>query len=161
QLLVALVMAHEYGHAVQHRLGLTDQPSVFVELQADCFAGAWLGDAKAGHSPAFNGVTPAHIDSAPPGLLQLRDKPGTPATTEGAHGNAFDRIQALQDGVQNGATRCAEYSADNPPVTEVRCRREEEAPTGGNLPYDKAADTLVDDAAGYWARAYPQLTGQP
>jgi predicted metalloprotease len=160
QLLVALVMAHEYGHAVQHRLDLTDQPSVVVELQADCFAGAWLGDAKAGRAPAFNGVTPAEIDSALAGMLQLRDKPGTSATTEGAHGNAFDRIQALQDGVQNGATRCAEYSADNLPVTEVPFTSEQDAATGGNLPYDQAVATLVDDAAGYWARAYPQLTGQ-
>jgi len=161
QLLVALVMAHEYGHAVQHRLGVADQPSVVVELQADCFAGAWLADAKAGHSPSFSGITPAEIDSALAGVLQLRDQPGTSATTQGAHGNAFDRIQALQDGVQNGATKCAAYSADNLPVTEVPFTSEKDAATGGNLPYDQAVDILVKDAAGYWARAYPQLTGQP
>jgi predicted metalloprotease len=160
QLLVALVMAHEYGHAVQHRLGVTDQPSVVVELQADCFAGAWLADAKAGRSPAFSGVTPAEIDSALAGMLQLRDQPGTSATTAGAHGNAFDRIQALQDGVQNGATKCAGYSAANLPVTEVPFTSEKDAATGGNLSYDEAVGTLVKDAAGYWARAYPQLTGE-
>jgi predicted metalloprotease len=161
QLLVALVMAHEYGHAVQHRLGVTDQPSVVVELQADCFAGAWLADAKAGRSPSFSAITPAEIDRALAGILQLRDQPGTSATAEGAHGNAFDRIQALQDGVRNGATECAGYNAGNLPVTEVPFTSQQDAATGGNLPYAQAVDALVEDAAGYWARAYPQLTGQP
>src|SRR3954454_6422765 len=159
-LLVALVMAHEYGHAIQHRLGLTDQPSVVVEQQADCFAGAWRGDAMAGHSTSFSGITPAQIDNALAGMLQLRDKPGTSATTEGAHGNAFDRIGSLQDGVQHGATKCAGYTADNLPTTEVPFTDEKDAANNGNLPYGEAVDALTKDAAAYWARAYPQLTGK-
>jgi predicted metalloprotease len=161
QLLVALVMAHEYGHAVQHRLGVTDQPTVVLEQQADCYAGAWLADAMAGHSGSFSGITPGQIDDALAGMLKLRDQPGTSATNEGAHGNAFDRIRALQDGVQNGATKCAGYSADNLPITEVPFTKKSDAETGGNLPYDDAVDLLVKDAEAYWAKAYPQLTGQP
>ncbi|NMO57559.1 zinc metallopeptidase [Actinoplanes sp. TBRC 11911] len=161
QLLVALVMAHEYGHAIQHRLGVTNQPTVVLEQQADCFAGAWLADALAGRSTAAGGITPAQIDSALAGMLQLRDQPGTSATSAGAHGNAFDRIRALQDGVQNGATTCAGYRADNLPITEVPFTQERDAASGGNLPYDEAVDVLVKDAAEYWSRAYPQLTGQP
>ena len=160
KLLVALVMAHEYGHAIQHRLGVSDQPSVVLEQQADCFAGAWLADAMAGRAPGFTGVTPAEIDRAVAGLLELRDQPGTSATAEGAHGNAFDRIRALQDGVRNGAGKCAGYSADNLPVTEVPFTEQRDAATGGNLPYDEAVEVLVKDAAEYWSRAYPQLTGQ-
>jgi predicted metalloprotease len=161
QLLVALVMAHEYGHTIQNRLGLSDQPSVILETQADCFAGAWLADAQAGHAPAFGNITPADVDSTLAGMLQLRDLPGTSATAQGAHGNAFDRIGALQDGVQHGATQCAGYTADNRPVTEVPFTEESDAATGGNLPYDEAVDTLVKDAAAYWTKAYPKLTGQP
>jgi predicted metalloprotease len=161
QLLVALVMAHEYGHAVQQRLGVADQPTVVLEQQADCFAGAWLADALAGHSGSFKGITPAQIDDALAGMLQLRDQPGTSATNAGAHGNAFDRIRALQDGVQNGATTCAGYRADNLPITEVPFTQERDAASGGNLPYDQAVETLLQDAAAYWARAYPKLAGQP
>jgi predicted metalloprotease len=159
-LLVALVIAHEYGHAIQQRLGLTGQPSVVVEQQADCFAGAWLADAMAGHSASFTGITPAQIDDALAGMLQLRDQPGTSAATEGAHGNAFDRIGALEDGVQHGAVKCSGYTADNLPTTEVPFTVQQDAATGGNLPYDQAVDTLTKDAAGYWAKAYPQLAGQ-
>jgi predicted metalloprotease len=161
QLLVALVMAHEYGHAVQHRQGVTDQPTVVLEQQADCYAGAWLADAMAGHSGSFQGITPAQIDDALAGMLLLRDQPGTSATNEGAHGNAFDRIRALQDGVQNGAVKCSGYNATNLPITEVPFTRERDAATGGNLPYDEAVDTILKDVEAYWAKAYPQLTGQP
>jgi predicted metalloprotease len=49
------VMAHEYGHHIQNLLGLLDQGrdagadggAVRTELQADCFAGAWAGNAVA------------------------------------------------------------------------------------------------------------------
>src|SRR4051812_45255853 len=46
-LLVGVVMAHEYGHAVQTRLGRTRDATVVLEQQADCFAGAWLKDVQA------------------------------------------------------------------------------------------------------------------
>ncbi len=54
------ILAHEYGHHVQNLLGTNaqvqqaaqndpsraNQFSVALELQADCFAGAWVGDAN-------------------------------------------------------------------------------------------------------------------
>ncbi len=55
------IVAHEYGHHVQNVLGTNaqvqqaqqndpgraNQYSVALELQADCYAGAWVGDAAA------------------------------------------------------------------------------------------------------------------
>ncbi|MDO8363741.1 MAG: neutral zinc metallopeptidase [Actinomycetota bacterium] len=55
------ILAHEYGHHVQNVLGTNEQVqqasqqdpgranqySVALELQADCYAGAWVGDAAA------------------------------------------------------------------------------------------------------------------
>ena len=54
------IVAHEYGHHVQNLLGISDQVnrasqqdpsranqySIALELQADCFAGAWAHDAE-------------------------------------------------------------------------------------------------------------------
>jgi predicted metalloprotease len=159
-LLVGVVFAHEYGHAIQVRLGQTNRPTVVLEQQADCFAGAWLGDAMAGRSAVFKNINAKQLDNTVAGLLMLRDQPGTPAADEGAHGNAFDRIRALQDGVQDGAGKCAQYNADNLPVTEVPFTDREDARRGGDLPYDQAVQLLAQDAQGYWQRTFPQLTGQ-
>jgi predicted metalloprotease len=160
-LLVGVVMAHEYGHAIQARLALTGQPTVVAEQQADCYAGAWTADALAGHSTAFTGVTPDQLDNTIGGLLLLRDQPGTPAQAPEAHGNAFDRIRALQDGVEQGAKKCVSYRAGNLPVTEVRFTSPQDAASGGNLPYDDAVNGLSADAQAYWTRTYPRLTDQP
>nr|WP_296074775.1 neutral zinc metallopeptidase [uncultured Actinoplanes sp.] len=158
--LVGVVMAHEYGHAVQTRLGRTDDATVVLEQQADCFAGAWLKDVLAGRSTAFRDVTPEQLDNTVAGLLLLRDQPGTPAVAEGAHGNAFDRIRALQDGVEDGPKTCAGYRADNLPVTEIPFNNEADAARGGDLPYGQAVTLLAGDAESYWERTFPQLAGK-
>jgi predicted metalloprotease len=157
-LLVGVVMAHEYGHAVQARLRVPDQPTVVLEQQADCFAGAWVADALAGRSTVFRSVKPEELDSSVGGLLQLRDQPGTPALAPQAHGNAFDRVRAYQEGVEQGATRCAAYRADLP-VTEVPFEDPADEARGGNLPYGAAVTGLSRDAQEYWARTYPRLAG--
>ncbi|MEU4238551.1 neutral zinc metallopeptidase [Actinoplanes sp. NPDC026619] len=158
-LLVGVVMAHEYGHAIQTRIGDTDQPTVVLEQQADCFAGAWLADVQAGHSTAFKKPDAAQVDNTVAGILMLRDQPGTPALAEGAHGNAFDRVRALQEGVQQGPAKCAGYSEGNLQVTEVPFSTEEEAATGGDLPYDQAVNLLAEDAQDFWTRTFRELPG--
>ncbi|WP_041832484.1 neutral zinc metallopeptidase [Actinoplanes sp. N902-109] len=160
-LLAGVVVAHEYGHAIQTRLGLGDQPTVVLEQQADCFAGAWTADVLAGRSTVFKDVTPEQLDNTVAGLLQLRDQPGTSAANPQAHGNAFDRIRAFQDGVEKGPATCAAYREDNLPVTEVPFTSREDAATGGDLPYADAVNELAADAQGYWSKTFPQLAGQP
>jgi predicted metalloprotease len=159
-LLVGVVMAHEYGHAVQQRLGMTRQPTFVLEQQADCFAGAWVGDIIAGHSGSFGAVDPAQLDNTTAGLLMLRDQPGTSARAPQAHGNAFDRVRAFQEGVEQSAARCAAYRSDNLPVTEVPFANRQDAVNGGDLPYPDAVTLLGDDAQAYWQRTFPRLTGQ-
>ncbi len=159
-LLVAVVMAHEYGHAVQTRLGLTRQPTIVAEQQADCFAGSWVGDVTAGNSGAFADVRTDQLDSTLAGLLKLRDQPGTSAVSPQAHGNAFDRIRAFQEGIEQGAARCRAYRADNLPVTEVGFSNPQEAATGGDLPYAEAVTVLSEDAQAFWTRTFPQLAGR-
>ena len=161
-LLVGVVIAHEYGHAIQQRLNaLGDQtPTVVSEQQADCYAGAWLADALAGNSSAFHKITAADLDNTVGGILTLRDQPGSSALAPQAHGNAFDRVRALQDGVEQGVTICAKYDTNNLPVTEVPFSDQQDADTGGNLPYADAVNQLTASAQQYWAQAYPALTGQ-
>ena len=156
-LLVGLVIAHEYGHAIQNRLGLAQQPTIVLEQQADCFGGAWVGDVQAGHS-TFDKITPQQLDNTLAGLLELRDQPGTAAQTEGAHGNAFDRIRAVQDGFEGGPAPCAKYRASNLPVTEIPFSDQQEAATQGDLPsFQDTVTILSQSLQSYWSQAFPQL----
>ena len=156
-LLVGVVIAHEYGHAIQTRLGQAQQPTIVLEQQADCFGGAWVGDVQAGHS-SFGTITPQQLDNTLAGLLQLRDQPGTAAQAEQAHGNAFDRIRALQDGVEGGAAPCAKYTVNNLPVTEVPFSTQADASTGGDLPsFQDTVTVLTQSLESYWNRAFPEL----
>jgi predicted metalloprotease len=110
-LIIALVFAHEFGHAIQHRLNIDPDnrlPTIDVESQADCAAGAFIGAAFKGDAPHFRS-TPAQLDSAVNGFLQIRDS--TPESPEDiSHGNGFDRISAIEDGISKGVTFC--YSAN-------------------------------------------------
>ena len=72
-----LVMAHEFGHAVQTRVG-GPNASIAVETQADCYAGAWtrwVADGKASHTS----LQQSELDQLLRGYLLLRDPIGTPS----------------------------------------------------------------------------------
>jgi predicted metalloprotease len=103
---VALVLAHEWGHAVQARVGVRATLPVVRELQADCFAGAWFGHVRDGGSTRFT-AGPAEIDRALANLLELADRPGTPAADPTAHGSASARSDAFRAGLDGGPARCA------------------------------------------------------
>ena len=69
---VPLILAHEWGHAIQARSNFTAR-TVTRELQADCFAGAWSKHAQ--DDKVFD-VTSADLDGALAGILDVRDTPG-------------------------------------------------------------------------------------
>ena len=60
--------AHEYGHAIQARLGtwldsVVSSADVILELQADCYEGAWLGDLISRGGGEL-GISGADVDRA-------------------------------------------------------------------------------------------------
>ncbi len=125
----AVVLAHEFGHAVQHRAGV-NAPSVLIELQADCFAGAWVAYAQTSANDPVT-VDEAALDGSIRAIPLLRDQPGTAATNTQAHGLGFDRVNAFQTGYESGADRCATFPNGNVVVTELPFRTPAELQTGG------------------------------
>ena len=132
---VAIVIAHEFGHAVQARFGTGDR-TVDLELQADCFAGAWTQHVSDGDAEGFD-PDMVDLDKTVAGMIAIRDVPGTAPDDPAAHGSGFDRVAAFQDGYENGADKCEEYAEEGVD------RRTAEIPfratdfeTGGNLPLE-------------------------
>jgi predicted metalloprotease len=106
---VALVLAHEWGHAIQDRAGNDGEQTVYLEQQADCFAGAFL-EHVAENGNALT-LKPGDLEASLGAMLLLRDAPGQSAADPSAHGSAFDRIGAFQDGYESGAEMCATYTS--------------------------------------------------
>jgi len=97
---VYLIIAHEWGHAIQARLDQT-QLSVQLELQADCLAGATLSGAAQDGTLTIEEGDNEEIAQT---LQAVADD--YPWTSETDHGNAEERISAFNLGVQGGVRRC-------------------------------------------------------
>jgi predicted metalloprotease len=150
---LGLVLAHEWGHAIQARAGV-DGSTILLEQQADCFAGTWLAHVAA-TKPA--GITYAESDltSAMGGFLSYADPLGTTVQEQGAHGSGFDRVGAFQDGFLNGPKQCATYATDLPATFALPFTSADDYTNGGNLPFDDVEPLMAADLDRFWARQIP------
>jgi uncharacterized protein len=108
---VAYTIAHETGHHVQELLGLPGcggegcgarGQSLAIELQADCFGGAWAKDAK-----TRGRVEAGDVEDAIVALADFfGDPPNTPATDPDAHGEGSLRTWWFLKGYYDGAQAC-------------------------------------------------------
>jgi predicted metalloprotease len=113
----AVIVAHEWGHAIQHQLGLSPSPDIQKELGADCLAGAWAKRARA-ERQAPRGA----LDRVVKSLYRASDRPARPWFSDRAHGDAVERNGAFFDGLRGGATACvtAGRPHDGQPPRHVR-----------------------------------------
>ncbi len=130
----AYVLAHEYGHHVQHLLGTSDQVgtetgpqsgSVRLELQADCYAGAWANHATttptANGEPLITGVTQEDISAALDAASRIGDDfiqrelgGGQVDTTQFSHGTSAQRQKWYSTGYQTGdPNSCDTFGTNN------------------------------------------------
>jgi predicted metalloprotease len=154
---VGLVFAHELGHAVQARVGYQPSATVYMEQQADCFAGAWAQHV-ADSSDANVHLSSDDLDNALAGLLTLSDPSGTDGGQDGAHGNGFDRVSAFQDGYQGGAQACADYQNNPPALTESGYSSSQDQASAGNLPLDEMLTTVTKSLDSYWTSQSSKFT---
>ena len=155
---IGIVMAHEFAHAVQARAGVSPaigMRTVDIELQADCFAGAWTSDVVAGNSEVFS-IDEAGLDASVAGLVAISDVPGTVEEDPLAHGSGFDRIGSFLDGYEGGPDTCADYAGTQRLTVEIPFAGND-AETGGNMVLGDGAD--APDGAGLLTRVERDLNG--
>jgi uncharacterized protein len=97
---VYLIIAHEWGHAIQARLDRA-LVSVAAELQADCLAGASLQGAA---QDGLVRIEAGDSEELQKTLIAVADD--FPWTDESDHGNAQQRISAFNAGVNGGVAAC-------------------------------------------------------
>lgn len=124
----AYVIAHEIGHHVQKLTGITDKTdamrdrlsktdynkiSVRVELQADCFAGAWANHAN----KAKPFLDPGDVDEALKAanaigddMLQKQSR-GVVVPDSFTHGSSAQRVRWFKTGFETGSLKACDTFA--------------------------------------------------
>ena len=127
------VTAHEYGHHVQNLLGTMDRidhqgtgatsDSVKLELQADCYAGLWIGHAATTKDPQtgvvlLDPVTPAQLSNALAAAQAVGDdhiqqqSGGTVDPDTWTHGSSAQRERWFTTGYEKGTlAACDTFAA--------------------------------------------------
>jgi len=149
---IAIVLAHEYGHAVQLRVGALDTtlPTITTEQQADCFAGAWSARVAGGQAAGLV-FSDDDIRAGLISMLEVRDPVGVNQFSPGSHGSGFDRVNAFQEGFLEGVGRCSELLDDPLPLSPADFFGDD----GGNAPWGYSAESelfplLANDLNLYW-----------
>jgi predicted metalloprotease len=151
----ALVMAHEFGHAVQARVG-PPQSSIATETQADCYAGSWtrwVADGKAEHSR----LREPELDELLRGYLKLRDPVGTGTAAQSAHGSYFDRVSAFQEGFDDGAVACRDHFGPERVFTQGRFTSDKDFARHGDAPYGELWTIVDESLPTVWDQAFSDV----
>ncbi len=128
---VLFIIAHEYGHAAQFTSGQIPARSVNLELQADCYAGAYLQYAEAQGLMSEGDAREVIAIVAAVGQSRV----GSTWFTR-THGTAAQREAALLRGYRTGVTGC---QVDFEALIEEGVERPIE-----NLPAGETTITLPD-----------------
>lgn len=126
----AYVIAHEYGHHISNLTGVLTQAQssgnttgpksaqVRLELQADCYAGAWLANAAADPESPIQQITADDVNRAVDAARAVGDdriqmkSTGAVSPESWTHGSAAMRKKWLAIGFNSGdPSRCNTFAA--------------------------------------------------
>jgi predicted metalloprotease len=151
-----IVLAHEFGHAMQGRFGFAaNGRSIQDETQADCFAGAWTAWVVAGHAQHV-AIRKPELDDVLAGYLTLSDPVGSDPDDTQAHGSYFDRLAAFSDGYDKGVGTCRDDFGADRVFTDAPFTSAKDAATNGNAPYDQAVDFVEKTLPEFWDAVFRQ-----
>jgi predicted metalloprotease len=157
--LVAVVMAHEFGHAMQGRFGFARSGrSIQDETQADCFAGAWtrwVDDGKAPHVA----LRTSELDDVLRGFLLLRDQVGSDPNDKQAHGSYFDRISAFYEGFDGGVPSCRDDFGARRLYTAASFTNDLDYANQGNAAYGDIVTWIGETLPQFWSGPFRKAFG--
>jgi predicted metalloprotease len=161
--ILGVVMAHEFGHAIQARAGVIrrDLATIVTEQQADCFAGAWVAHATSGESEAVD-LTDDDVRIGLLAMITVRDPIGIDQFSDGGHGSAFDRVGAFQVGFSEGAARCAELIDDPLPLVPNVLQPGDNPKGNAEFGYgdEQIVNIIAKDLNDFWPQALASVDAE-
>lgn len=119
------IVAHEFGHHIQYlegTLGLIDynnpgedSMAVLMELQADCYAGMWVGQADKGEDAMLEPITDEQVQAAVDtaravGDDNIQQRSGGEVQPDlWTHGSSEQRSEAFLTGYREGTMTACNY----------------------------------------------------
>jgi predicted metalloprotease len=100
---IFFLLGHEYAHGIQVRLGIQYRFTIQQELQADCMAGAYMGDSVRANALRLDD---GDVEELQQGLRAVGDDPSQPWFAPGAHGTAEQRTDSFFSGYQKSLDAC-------------------------------------------------------
>lgn len=152
---IGTVFAHEFGHAIQLRVGALDRslPTIVTEQQADCFAGAWTSRVANGQSSLVS-FSDGDVRAGLIAMTKVSDPVGLDQFVPGGHGSAFDRVGAFQVGFVEGLERCVQLLDDPLPLVPNEFNSPDEITNGGDAAFGYGEQDLMGflplDLNRYW-----------
>ncbi|MDQ4040092.1 MAG: hypothetical protein M3313_17520 [Actinomycetota bacterium] len=145
--LPAMVIAHEFGHAIQGREGVDSNRTIVSETQADCFAGAWTGWVATDAAQHFN-IRAPELDDLIRGLVEFRDPVGEDPDGESSHGSYFDRTSAFQEGFDDGPPACRDNFDDSRIFTQIEFQPNDQT---GDADYETTFEIADSSLGTFWS----------
>lgn len=155
--LVPVVMAHEFGHAMQGRFGFSER-GIQDETQADCLAGAWTAWVAAGEAEHVSIRTP-ELDDVIRGFLLLRDDVGSDPDDTQAHGSYFDRVSAFYEGFDGGVEPCRDDFGTDRLFTAAAFTNDDDYLSQGNAAFDELVSLIDTSLPDFWGEVFPSAFG--
>jgi predicted metalloprotease len=158
--LAPIVLAHEFGHAIQGRVGFSKNGgSIVDETQADCFAGAWTAWVVGGHAQHV-AIRLPQLDDVLRGYLDLRDPVGSDPDDNQAHGSFFDRTSAFSDGYDRGVASCRDDFSAGRVFTAAAFGSLQDSVRNGNAPYDQTLQIVDRTLPPFWQGVFTSSFGK-
>ncbi len=128
----AYIVAHEYGHHIQNLTGVMAQvqsqgqqtgpssPQVRLELQADCYAGAWFRNSTADPNGPIQSITQDDLNRVVDAAIAVGDdriqesQTGRVSPESWTHGSSAQRKYWMSVGFKSGnPNSCDTFSTNN------------------------------------------------
>ena len=128
--ILGVVLAHEFGHAIQARAGDLDRglPTITTEQQADCFAGAWVARAADGEADGLT-FTDAEVRTGLIAMITVRDPIGIDQFRPRRPRLGVRPRRRVPGRLHEGPARCAELIDDPLPLVPNTFQPGAAAPT--------------------------------